>query len=225
MAFGTDIRPILWSSPDSVASCTSSLSWSSSVSCCGTPFADPRCWRSGHAGGRAFDVSSGRRPRGSSRLGTCKHTHSLWSIFGTFAAENGIDLSYNWPHTCTCSFLRCPCWWWPWRYRWLRSCTCVNRPCKGWPAPLGRPKSREFRNEIGSGFIYSAVFWRKFTQVLNVILRYEHLKVFVFEHKKPPFKWLLDAQTWISKLERIHRRFLTRHEVPYSASGGLKKMR
>ena len=41
--------------------------------------------------------------------------------------------------------------------------------------------------------------------------------------EKQPLKWVLDDQTWISKLETIHRRFLLRHKVGSSASVGLKK--
>ena len=48
-------------------------------------------------------------------------------------------------------------------------------------------------------------------------------KVFFFGHQKHPLEWLLEAQTWISKLVRIHRRFLTMHELGSSASVGLKK--
>ena len=48
-------------------------------------------------------------------------------------------------------------------------------------------------------------------------------EVFFFWHQKHPLKWLLEGQTWISKLERIHRRFLTRHEIGSSASVRLKK--
>ena len=45
----------------------------------------------------------------------------------------------------------------------------------------------------------------------------------VFRQDKQLLKWLLEDQTWISKLETIHRRFLTRHKVGSSASLGLKK--
>ena len=42
-------------------------------------------------------------------------------------------------------------------------------------------------------------------------------KVFFFGHQKHPLEWLLEAQTWISKLVRIHRRFLTMHELGSNA--------
>ena len=56
-----------------------------------------------------------------------------------------------------------------------------------------------------------------------MILKYVYLKFLFFGQEKHPLEWLLDAQTWKPKLERIHRRFLTRHEVGSSASVGLKK--
>ena len=51
-------------------------------------------------------------------------------------------------------------------------------------------------------------------------------KVFCsLKKEKHLLEWLLEAQTWISKLETIHRRFITRHELGSSASVELKKMR
>ena len=65
----------------------------------------------------------------------------------------------------------------------------------------------------------SSVFWVKLILVLNAILRYGHLKFFFLWTRKTPLRMASRGKISV----RIHRRFLTMHELGSSASVGPKK--